>query len=466
MGVRTTLRGVLLAAMVVAPVLPVTLAGAPNLAVAAEPDPPNIVLILTDDQRIDTLGTMPVVTGQILNEGENFTGVVPTSLCCPSRTSILSGRYSHNTGVYKNTSTYGGWKTFHDSGEEEHTIAVALQTAGYRTGLFGKYLNGWVASPEDFVPPGWNAFMAIRNPSGNPELSSGAYYNYLLTGTDPTQWHAKTAEDYSTDVVAAQAEQFVRGSVDGGPFFLMFTPFAPHPPATPAPRHVGTWNPPPYNNNAVNEADMTDKPAFRQGLPYVSRNWIRNMQVKTGESLRAVDEAVSELIAATGSESSNTLFIFMSDNGFLWGDHRLTEKSEPYRWSTDVPLMMRWDNHIARGTTAGLGANIDVSATILDAAGIPQALPIDGTSLLNSDRKELLLEAMNTSRRPAYCGLRTQRWLYVQYDHKNGTELYDYDTDPLELNNLANSASYQPVVKHFRTQTKQLCTPKPPGFSW
>ncbi len=92
MRARTTLRGVLLAALVVAPVLPLTLGGAPNLAAAAEPDPPNIVLILTDDQRIDTLGTMPVVTSQILDQGEDFTGVVPTSLCCPSRTSILTGQ--------------------------------------------------------------------------------------------------------------------------------------------------------------------------------------------------------------------------------------------------------------------------------------------------------------------------------------------------------------------------------------
>ena len=246
----------------------------------------------------------------------------------------------------------------------------------------------------------------------------------------------------------------------------MFTPFAPHPPFTPANRDLGTWDPPEYDNPAVNEADMSDKPAFRQNLPDVSRNWIRNAQVKTGESLRAVDEAVSQLITATGSESSNTLFIFMSDNGFLWGEHRLTEKSEPYRWSTDVPLMMRWDDHIAPGTTAGLGANIDVSATILDAAGIPQALPMDGKSLLYSDRPEILLEAMKTSSRPAYCGLRTQRWLYVQYSHGNGTELYDYDTDPLELTNLADRAAYQPVLKHFRSQTKEQCTPKPPGFRW
>ncbi len=156
----------------------------------------------------------------------------------------------------------------------------------------------------------------------------------------------------------------------------------------------------------------------------------------------------------------------MSDNGFLWGEHRLTEKSEPYRWSTEVPLMMRWDNHIAPGTTAGLGANIDVSATILDAAGIPHALPLDGKSLLDSHRAKLLLEAMKTSKRPAYCGLRTKRWLYVQYSHNNGTELYDYKIDPLELSNLADQDAYRPLIKQFRATTKTLCTPKPPGFSW
>ncbi len=125
-------------------------------------------------------------------------------------------------------------------------------------------MAGWPPR-KTMCPLGGTTSWRFAIPSGNPELSSGAYYNYLLTGTDPTEWHAKTAKDYSTDVVAAHAEQFVRNSVDGAPFFLMFTPFAPHPPFTPADRdlrYLGSTavrQPSSQRNGHVRQADLSDK---------------------------------------------------------------------------------------------------------------------------------------------------------------------------------------------------------------
>jgi N-acetylglucosamine-6-sulfatase len=435
---------------------------------AAPLDAPNIVLIVTDDQRIDAMQTMPFVQRFLGGEGETFTGVLPTSLCCPSRTSLLTGQYSHTTGVYRNTEPDGGWPTFHASGLENETLPVALQNDGYRTALFGKYLNGFSLAPENYVPPGWNDFMAIRkdNPK-NPELASGSYYDYQLTGTEPTESYGSSSSDYSTDVIANKAVNFVTQSVNGGPFFLMMTPFAPHSPYTPARQDIGTYKPTPYDNAAVNEADMSDKPSFYQNRKRVSESKLYSIQEKTGEALRDVDRAVARVVEATGAERSNTLFIYMSDNGLMWGEHRLRSKNLPYRWSTEVPFIMRWDGHVAAGSTGDLAANVDVAPTVLAAAGIPDALSTSGVSLLSNDRTGIGLEAMaNKGVRPAYCGIRTTDWLFVQYSRHRASELYNYNNDPLELSNLAKRPSEASTVTAFRKQAKAFCAPSPPGFSW
>jgi len=149
----------------------------------------------------------------------------------------------------------------------------------------------------------------------------------------------------------------VRDNVAGDPLFLVMTPFAPHGPFTPAPRHVDAWTPrTPYTNAAVNERNMSDKPAFLQGRSAVSRTYIKRAQTKSGQTLMAVDESVRQVIKALGPEKENTLLVFMSDNGLMWGEHRLKDKYQPYRWSTEVPLSMRWDGHILAGSVGGLAA--------------------------------------------------------------------------------------------------------------
>jgi len=443
----------------------VGLLGLPGRAAAAAVPRPNIVVIMTDDQRPGTLETMPTVQAQLRQLGERFDGVVPTALCAPSRVSFLTGKFAHTTGVYANGGATGGWPAFHASGYEDHTVATALEGAGYRTGLVGKYLNYWGQAPAGFVPPGWDVFRAIDSSRGQ---GAGAYYNYLLRGTGPTETFGSATQDYSTDVLAQRAEDFVTSTPSDQPLFLMFTPSAPHSPFTPAPRDEQLLLKTPWvRDPAMNEADMRDKPAFMQNRPAVRRAAITRMHNRTLRTLAAVDDAVAGIISALGTRAENTLFVFTSDNGYLWGEHRLVGKDRPYEWSSGVPLIMRWDGHIAPGSNGGLAAaNIDVTATILEAAGATAGLDVEGQSVLTTNRRGLLLEGTATGRFPAYCGWRTHRESFVENSDGLGRELYDFSSDPYELVNVASRSRELDTVSKLRAQARLACSPVPPGFAW
>ena len=432
---------------------------------------PNIVVILTDDQRRGTFGTMPTVRNRIIAQGRRYPGVAPTSLCCPVRTSLLTGNFSHTTGIYTNlASRHGGWGRFHRTGQERKTLATALNRVGYRTGLFGKYVNGWSAARRGFVPPGWDVFRAqwFDDPT-----HSGDYYNYWLKGTGSPAWYGSQPGDYSTDVTAKRAAGFVRSTPARRPLFFLWTPYAPHLPMTPAPRDNGTWTAAsPYSNRAVNEVRMADKARFLQKLNPVSRSFIAQMRDDTMESLRSVDDGVRRIMDALGRRVHNTLFVFASDQGYLWGEHRMATKYVPYRWTTDYPLFLRWDRHIRHGVSHRLVPHVDISATLLRVGHAARYLNTEGRSLLRTDRARVVLEGVhypieNTNRsRPAYCGLRTNRYLYVKWNGVRKTELYDYRKDPLELHNRALRDSYQSVRHRLHRATVNLCSPRPRGFHW
>ncbi len=421
---------------------------------------PNIIFILADDQRIDTFQTMPTVRERIRAKGTEYVGLIPTSICCPSRTSILTGTFSHTTGVYTNSLDYGGWPTFNASGYEDDTIAVALDNAGYRTGFWGKYLNFWNKAPDGYAPPGWDVFNGFWRDRGQ---GGGIYYNYELRGTNPPLTFGNTPADYSTNVIKRRAVQFIKKAQPDQPYFAFINPTAPHAPYTTLPKDVGTYDPEPYHNPAVNEADMSDKPSFLQDQEVVPRSAIRRDQVGQGEVLRDVDRMVAAVLNA--ADLSNTLVIYMSDNGLMWGEHRLRYKYRPYKWATEVPLMMRWNGVLPAGE-GGMVANIDIAPTLLDAAGVPGALPAaEGQSVLDGTRDSLLIEGVNRGDRPSYCGVRTEQYLFVEY--ANGEqELYDYTVDPYELRNKADAAEYGAVKDSLRQEAIDLCTPTPPNFTW
>jgi N-acetylglucosamine-6-sulfatase len=436
----------------------------PAPAAAQGAEPPNIVLVVTDDQRWDTLWAMPTVTNELVEKGVTFANAFAVNpLCCPSRASILTGTYSHTNGVWANSGGHGGMDIFDD----RPTIATWLNGAGYETMLVGKYMNGYVRPnfPHTYVPPGWDRWLAFFGLHG--------YFSYRLTdgvrvrrmGPRPVE------EEYSTDVFAAEAVRFIRSA--RSPFFLYFAPFAPHKlgkfSSVPAPRHVNAYAGVPYRPRpSVNEANVSDKPRYirrRDLLPVAGLNELREEQL---EALLAVDEAVARMLEELeqAGELRNTLFLFTSDNGHAWGERRWIGKRVPYEESIRVPLVARWDAlGVARRRDNRPALNIDLAPTITDAAGV-RARGRDGKSLLPllpGDpvpwRSRFLIEYHNPPFFPSYCGTRSRRWKYVQYRTEE-EELYHLTVDPDELRNLADKPQYRARLMKGRARVRQsACRP-------
>jgi N-acetylglucosamine-6-sulfatase len=425
---------------------------------AKETVQPNIVFIMLDDISTGYMDAMPNARSLIGSRGVVFrNGLTPTSLCCPSRASVLSGKLAHTTGVYTNEEGTGGWWKF--QAQEDNTIATHLHDAGYHTGLIGKYLNGFRTGPEDYVPAGWDEFQAFRTTN---------YYNWTLGGT-VQESYGSMSKDYSTDVLADKAVQFVKQAPEDKPLFLYFSPYSAHAPMKPAPRHIGTW----HNerlDGAFDEKDMSDKPKFMRKKPLLGhKTRFKTIQRRQHEMLMSADEGISDIFDALGDRVSNTLFVLMGDNGYLLGSHRLEGKNYPYARSAEVPMMMRMDGVVNSSLAGRLTTNVDLTATMAEVAGV--SWPMDGKSVLSSGRHGTVMEQtafhdVINKRHPAYCGYRTKGWLFVKWSGQARQELYRYRTDPYELNNLAVRPFWDAKRKKLRQQAKAACVPVPPGFSW
>jgi arylsulfatase A-like enzyme len=437
----------------------------PQLA-RALPARPDIVVLVTDDQHIGTLSWMPFLGSYIARRGIRFSrAMVPTSVCCPSRASILTGEYAHTTEVWENIQ---GWSRFVQAGMEERTMAVWLSQAGYQTALIGKYLNTYDGAGP---PQGWSSWHAFLE-------NNAKYYDYELQHTDgSTTTHSFDTASYSTDVLRGYALSFIKATPSDTPFFLYLSPAGPHKPATPAPRHlelpapVGSFWPP-----SAREKDLSDKPRWIQDLPPVSSDSIHDARIRQYRSLRSIDEAIAAIMDLQRARKrlGDTLLIFLSDNGVMWGEHRAMGKFLPYRAATQIPMAMAWPATLSGGRVdARLALNIDVAATVAAAASAPHP-DVAGRSLLQSwGRGGFVLEAAGTEaegglngtnvRRPPYCGWRTARFLFVHYG--NGREeLYDYADDPWELRDRRGT---DPVrQRRLRERAREACSPVPPGFTW
>jgi arylsulfatase A-like enzyme len=430
---------------------------------------PNIVLIVTDDQRWDTLRYMPTVRRELIGRGVSFTNAFVTNpLCCPSRASLLTGGYSHTTGVYSNSGSSGGFASFRD----QSTIAKWLDDAGYETALMGKYLVGYPGGP--YVPPGWDRWVAFT-PS-RTEVTSDAlgYYTYGFN-IDGQDFPFADQTTYSTDFLAEQAVSFLQAAPR--PFFLYFTPFGPHAPAVPAERHAQAFSDlPVWRPASYNERDVSDKPPWVQARPRLGaakRAELDAFRVNQLRSLLAVDEAVGSIVQSLSDSGdlANTIIVFMTDNGYLWGEHRLKRKWYPYQESIRTPFVVRFDGLIgAPRTETRPVLGIDVAPTFAALAGA-SAPGSDGSSILPllaaeegaSWRSRFLVEGMGRAP-PAYCAMRTTRYVFATY--KTGdTELYDLAADPYELQNLAGERSARATVVRLRKGLARLCNPPPPGLS-
>jgi N-acetylglucosamine-6-sulfatase len=430
----------------------------------ASPRGPSVVIILTDDQRWDTLSAMPNVRRLLAGPGVTFANAfVVNSLCCPSRASFLTGEYSHSTGIYTEAPPHGGYRRFRDGS----TVATWLHAAGYHTGLFGKYLNGYTGTA---IPPGWDRWFAFE------QAATGYYQRYQVNDDGAIERFGSAPQDYSTDVLASQAVSFIDHT--RGPLFAYVAPYAPHAPAVPAPRdrsapvRLSAFDPPSFD-----ERDMGDKPAWMRSLPKVSRTEVDAFRTQQVRSLIDVDRMVGAIVGAlrrTG-RLHDTLIAFTSDQGLGWGEHRWFERKEvPYEESIRIPDVLRFDPLVRTPhTDRHLVLNIDLAPTIAALAGV-SAPGVDGRSVvpLLADRAvpwrhAFLIEHVEGTTPPdppTYCAARTERYLFVRYA-TGERELYDLRTDPFELSNAAGEPRMRTTQKALANELAQLCRPPPPGLS-
>jgi arylsulfatase A-like enzyme len=457
----------------------------PANATVAHADRPNLILILTDDERWDEMVNMPTVKSDLVANGINFTNAfVVNPSCCPSRTTLLTGRYSHGTDVYTNKPPNGGFETFQS--EENSTLATWLHDGGYYTGLIGKYLNGYDGTQIAHVPPGWDDWQALT--LGTDEGGNGEYYNYTLSNNGVAEFHGKSSQNYSTNVLGAKAVDFIDHAPSAQPLFLYFAPYAPHTPIKVAKQYKTscpnlTWTNPPSFNESTDTLKTKPKYVRRHDpLTQTQIDKIAKHRLQDCQSLLSVDQWVGSITDALQSTGrlENSMIVFMSDNGYLFGEHRLNGKTVPYDESIRVPMVVRYDavtQPFAGTTDPNMVLNLDIAPTFADAAGVSTPGFVEGQSMLPllSDpnapwRDHFLIEHWGEGGVPAYCAVRTADWKYVMYA-TGEQELYFLsgnaaDGDgPYELENQASNPApfYQNELTDLRTVDEQMCDPQPPG---
>lgn len=437
---------------------------------------------MTDDQTLESMRVMKNVKRLIGAQGTTFdSSFVSFSLCCPSRSTFLTGQYAHNHGVTANTPPDGGYYKL----DHSNTLPVWLQRSGYYTALVGKYLNEYGTKNPREIPPGWSEWFGTVDPS------TYDYLHYTVNDNGVDRAYGETVTQYITDTLGQRAVDTVRRRArTRQPFFLWLTFTAPH---TGVPRDIDDvpldlpgsqpWTGSPYpprryrnkfrsvelpQTPGFDEADVSDKPAFIRQLPRFpehSQRAIRESYDQQLESLLAVDEAVGRLVKALSKAHAlnRTIIVFTSDNGYLNGEHRVAAgKIYAYEPSIRVPLMIRGPG-IPRGVhRRQTVANIDLAPTIVALTGARPGRVMDGSSLLpvirdpnrGSDRA-LLLERGPEGLGPLFTGIRTPRFKYVDYADGE-EELYDLSVDPGELTNLAADPAEQPVKAELRRRLELL----------
>jgi arylsulfatase A-like enzyme len=521
-------------------------AGNAGAAQQAAVQKPSFVVIQTDDETLDQLyaalnvggvnvQTMPYTLSLIAARGITFNRYyVPYPLCCPSRVSLLTGRYAHNHNVRGNVPPNGGFTGFKGRQAYNSNLAPWLQAAGYRTIHIGKFLNGYGDEPFDEgkdVPPGWTAWHSVLKADTNHY-----FYGYTLNDNgvldgpfgDSGSWDTREYGErddfgcptaplngkpcfYETDVFNRIAYEELTATSPEQPFYLQLDYTAPHGdfrrPAGPEPatRHYNTFAGAPYPHSRAqgfNEGSVNDKPRFIREAPYLSFNDIHTYRVyyqKALESLRSVDEGVKLVVDTLGglSRLRNTYIVFTSDNGFFYGEHRLTGgKFLAYEPATHLPLLIRGPG-IKPGTSTGeLAANIDLAPTILELAGATADKSIDGRSLVPymkdpalRSRRPILFESFvetadveangeptaqrtvpEVKRRSTrksgasasivappkdYEGIRLGPYKYIEWPDGE-KELYDITKDPYELNNVVRVRNLSPIRAFLHAQLIRL----------
>jgi arylsulfatase A-like enzyme len=525
--VRTRISIAALAALAIL-VLPGSAAARP--ATAAKDGRPNILVVMTDDQSVADLAKMPNVRRLLAAQGTSFANAVDSfPLCCPSRATFITGQYAHNHGVVGNFYPYG----WYGMKNRANILPAWLQRAGYRTALVGKWLNGYGArDAHGEVPRGFDIWRGLLDVSAydyynfvmnrdgklkswgdavfarklvqfakievtpNPSGLTGlfALVRRLFGDAPYKYWGTENPKDYSPDVTGKIAEDLVGAErASKKPFFIWWAPAAPHredvattimgrPGADPrpAPRYARKTStlalPRPRN---FNEADFTDKPSnMRRYASELTAEQIKQLQLdyqgRIG-SLLAVDDHVKRLmqILRSTGQDKNTFVVFVSDNGWMQGEHRIPgDKFLPYEESLRVPFILRGPGVPAGRTVRGQVSNVDFAPTLLDVARARPGRTQDGVSLMPTVRnpsrppnRVVELEAprplfeqvvpINAWDRP-YKGVRTDRYTYVVYTETGDQELYDRLKDPFQMRSVHADPAYAAIKRRLAADLRRL----------
>jgi arylsulfatase A-like enzyme len=419
--------------------------------------PPNVILIVSDDQTFDSLPSRPAAMPWLQSHVFDPSGrwlwfpraFLSTPLCCPSRATILSGGYAHHTGVEGNADG--------TDFDEADTLATRLDALGYETALIGKYLNEYPWTRGPYVPPGWDRWIGKRNTD-----KGTTYESYDLIDQGVPLFVGDYPGGYATDRLGDEAVDFLRAQRADRPYFLFFAPSAPHAPWTPAARDRGRFagvDVPVAPRRARNDVDgaapwVRRLPAIDGAFEAQLERWRR----RESETLLALDDQVERIVheVAARGELDRTVIIFMTDNGWSFGAHRWVGKRCPYDPCIRTPLAIRspW---VDAATIDQLVSNVDLAPTIASLAGgsSPMHDGIDLAPFVLGERHRpvsrpgILIEWAGDAEVPPWRGVRTEDFAYFETEG-GWVELYDVGgalgpPDPWELRNRAADPRYAAV---------------------
>lgn len=435
-----------------------TVGPADSATSAAGPRPtataPNFLLIVTDDQAWPATFSPeynPTVYAELVDKGVLFDRAYDaTSECCPSRSEILTGLNENHTGVDTNTIPLS-----------RPTVVQALHDRGYRTMLSGKYLNSWPCTP--------------RREFDQWICSYG--YDGLVNPTLNVNGRKVAFQGYTSQIEANFVTQFIQSTPETQPFFVMYTPKDPHLPAD-DPRYesmtVTPYRPPSYDQETRNGK----MPQYMQGAPLTqaTKDRFDSHHADMARSVRAMDDDIGTILASLGSREQDTMVIYISDNGYLYGEHRRDEKIVPYEEAVRVPMIVRYPALVPEDqpfASEALVQNLDIAPTIAELVGFHWGA--DGLSivpLLTGQATEIRTGAFmqhcegvsfpcySSKIVPSYQEVVTDQYAYIEYV-TNERELYDLSVDPYEVDNVAGDASYATTEADLAGQLESLRAPPP-----